>query len=318
MKSESVKSLIACYLREKQSSSHYDEVDGLSLAQCSLAGESFGSRQNRCAEMLCVAPAAPQPVLGDYLGPLEPQEESIVRGIGRQLCEIAEEFELDHMKAIENQASALGSKMVQFKHRCMPVAPSCGHIEIPVVRMGNSGGTANVAWRTINKTAIAGAHYSSSRGDISFAEGDKEKTIEIEIIRNQGDSDVCFVVELFNPEGTEVGAVNPLTVYITDHTNLYDDEKQVVENIINCGPNTSITNISWCLRDKVTVNTFKAALQCACSNANSIPEELALGFELLRVSLQSARFDQLTNVICNFFNHLPELEDIAQYFDEFN
>lgn len=42
-------------------------------------------------------------------GPLEPQEEAIVRGIGRQLCEISEEFELDHMKAIENQASALGN-----------------------------------------------------------------------------------------------------------------------------------------------------------------------------------------------------------------
>ncbi|GBN36461.1 hypothetical protein AVEN_116493-1, partial [Araneus ventricosus] len=69
------------------------------------------------------------------------------------------------------------------------------------------------------------------------------------------------------------------------------------------------------LSDNVTHNTFKAALLCLSSCADSIPDkELALGAELFRLTIPHARFSLLTNVFCEFFSYLPELEDLTSMF----
>ncbi|GIY42440.1 calx-beta domain-containing protein [Caerostris extrusa] len=293
MKPETIKSILRSYLSEKQRSTCYDAPDGFHRASSGImAGETFGDYEGRCSDILFMAPEAAHIPLEDLHVPLDADREALLQRIGRRLSEMSDDFQADYAEASKTHAA--GSKLC--------------------IRSGTTDGSANVAWRTADESAIAGFHYVGSNGSISFAEGDTEKTIKIEI--NQEGSDVCFTVELFNAEGINIGSFNPLTVYIVDDSvKLYDDERQVIKNIFNSSRNISISNVVSCLQDKVTPNTFKAALQYVCGSADSVPMELALASELVRHTLPYARLATLTNVLCDFCIYLPELEDIVTLFE---
>ncbi|GIY64124.1 calx-beta domain-containing protein [Caerostris darwini] len=308
MKPETIKSILRSYLSEKQRSACYDAPDGFPRASSGImAGETFGDYEGRCSDLLFMAPETAHIPLEDLHVPLDADREALLQRVGRRLSEISDHFQADYAEASKNRAA--GSKTLQFKQHVIQVPLTCRSIEIPIVRSGTTDGSANVAWRTADKSAIAGFHYVGSNGSISFAEGDTEKAIKIEI--NQEGFDVCFTVELFNAEGINIGSFNPLTVYIVDDSQLYADERQVIKNIFNSSRNISISNVVSCLQDKVTPNTFKAALQCVCGSADSVPMELALASELVRLTLPYARLATLTNVLCDFCIYLPELEDIV-------
>ncbi|GFS78323.1 calx-beta domain-containing protein [Nephila pilipes] len=313
MKPESIKSILHFYLQEKSCS---DDIDG-SFDFCDfgiMSGEAIaqcGGGFNDLYHMEADVPSSFHQYEEHY-EPLDPEREAIAQGIGRQLRQLSIEFDSDHAEAIRNQLPTIGTKSIQFKERFVHVSPSCGSIKIPVILTGSSDEMAQIAWRTYDKTAKSDIHYIGSQGNINFTKGDVEKIIEIKI-RNQEETDVCFAVELYHPQDTNIGHSNPVTVYIVDHSKLYDDEKQVVRNIFSSN-NISISNVLACMRDKVTNNTFKAALQRLCSTADTIPQELYLGSELLRLTLPHARFSTLNNVLCDFFSYLPEMEDITELF----
>jgi hypothetical protein len=66
------------------------------------------------------------------------------------------------------------------------VAQNAGSVAISVNRTGGSSGWAAVGYATANGTAIAGAHYASERGMVSWANGDmRPKTIMIPISNAQ-------------------------------------------------------------------------------------------------------------------------------------
>ncbi|GFY75008.1 calx-beta domain-containing protein [Trichonephila inaurata madagascariensis] len=184
----------------------------------------------------------------EHYVPLDPENEERAYRIGRQLRQMSIEFESDHMEAVMNLGQVNGTKSIEFKEHFMHVSPSW------------------ILWRTEDKTAKTGIHYTG------------------------------------------------MIIYIVDHSKLYEDEKQIIENIFSYN-NTSISEVFTCMRDKVTNNTFKAALQRLCSNADSIPQELYLGSELLRLTLPHANYSTLRSVLCDFFSYLPELEDITVLFE---
>ncbi|GFX09688.1 calx-beta domain-containing protein [Trichonephila clavipes] len=310
MKPESIKSILHFYLKEK--SSNYDDVDGLAYAEggrmSSEAVQEQGLFEFYLEDTEVAIPQHEEPYV-----PLDPENEERAYRIGRQLRQMSIEFESDHMEEVRNLGQVNGTKSIEFKERFMHVSSSCGIIKIPVIQTGSSNGIARISWRTEDKTAKTGIHYTGSQGYFDFTEGVEERMIELEIT-NQRETDVCFAVKLYDPEGTSIGHNNPVIIYIVDHSKLYEDEKLVIENIFNYN-NTSISEVFTCMRDNVTNNTFKAALQRLCSNADSIPQELYLGSELLRLTLPHANYSTLRNVLCDFFSYLPELEDITVLFE---
>ncbi|GBN13059.1 hypothetical protein AVEN_236669-1 [Araneus ventricosus] len=339
MKPESVKSILRSYLRERQHSSSYNDFHGFSSApskhrlvaqgltlesgkpfHCAgkivddlevFAPQSAGLLQDERNDLVVMQFQSADLPWDEHNVPLEPQLDELAIGVGRRLSQMSDEFDLNLIVPLNNLASSSGNGCIQFKERIIRVPATCDHVQIPIIRTRAEDSVVNATWRTCDKSAKAGLHYVNSEGNISFGQGDEEKTIEVEIIRDQERrTDIHFAVELFDSEGT----FNTLTVYIIDDSRLYPEEKQCIKNIFSCARNSSISEIVTCLRDKVTHNTFKAALQCLCSNADTIPKELALGAELLRLTMPHAPLSTLTNVLCGYFSYLPELEDIAHLF----
>ncbi|KAF8771746.1 hypothetical protein HNY73_019123 [Argiope bruennichi] len=295
MKPEEIKCILRSYLKEKEHSSAYDDIDGFSYAP-----------PEHMSDLMYMEFQPANLPLDELNAPLEHELEVIAVGIGRQLSEMSDEFELDHAEAINNQTPANG---IQFREHIIRVPPNNEFIQIPVVRDGSANGEVKVEWRTCDRSAKAGLHYVNSQGNISFAEGEEEKTIEIKLIKDQEKkTDICFAVELIDDRRT----FNTLMIYIDD-SKLYPEEQRIIENIFSAR-HISLSEIVSRLSDKVTHNTFKAALQCLCSNAETIPKELALASELLRLTLPHARLSTLTNVFFEFFSGLPDLEEVAALF----
>ncbi|CAL1298954.1 unnamed protein product [Larinioides sclopetarius] len=272
-------------------------------------GEPFHFAEGRANDLLFMHPHSPGLPLDVLNVQLPPEEESQAIAFGRQLSEMSDEFESDHTNACRSRSNSTDErKIVQFKKHIIHVPTTCALVQIPIIRTRAADRVVNARWRTCDKSAKAGLHYVKSEGSISLAQDEEEKTIEIAIIRNLDRSDIHFAVELFDAEGT----FNTLVIYIRDDSNLYPEEKQIVQNIFNCGHRISVSEIVTRLSDKVTPNTFKAALLCLSSCADSMPtKELALGAELLNQTTPYASLRTLTSVFCDFFSYLPELEDLV-------
>ncbi|CAL1298957.1 unnamed protein product [Larinioides sclopetarius] len=245
--------------------------------------------------------------------PLEPQLNELAIRTGRWLSQMSDEFDLNHIVPVNNHIFANGNRCIQFKECIICVPATCDLVQIPITRTRATGNVVNATWRTCDKSAKAGLHYVNSQGIISFAQDDEEQTIEVKIIRDlDRRNDLNFTVELYDDEGI----FNTLTVYIVDYSSLQPEEQQCIKNIFSRTRNISIPEIATCLREKVTCNTFKAALRCLCNNADTIPKELALGAELFRLTTQHrpVHVTLLTNAFCEYFSYLPELEDIVHLF----
>ncbi|KAF8771749.1 hypothetical protein HNY73_019124 [Argiope bruennichi] len=252
MKPESIKFVLKTYLKERENALRYNHVTSY-----------LSEPPEYMPDLLIMEPQAASLALDELNVPVEPQVEMLAVGIGRRLREIANGFDLN---AAINQASGIGNR-VQFKEHSIRVPSTCDCIQIPIVRTGALDGIVNVGWTTHDKSAKAGIHYVNSQGNISFAQSEEKKTIEVEMIEDREEKkDICFTVELFDARGT----FNTVTVYIVDDSNLYAEEKYFIKNIFSCADNIPISEIVTRLVDNVvTPNTFKAALQCTHSTAYS-------------------------------------------------
>ncbi len=86
-------------------------------------------------------------------------------------------------------------------------------ITIAVRRVGPNQVAASVDFQTADGSAIAGTDYQASSGTLSWEASDNaEKTIAVQV--NSVDVDKDFTIALSNPEGSELGATNSMTVTI--------------------------------------------------------------------------------------------------------
>lgn len=80
-----------------------------------------------------------------------------------------------------------------------------GHVELTIVRAQGLLGAVSVEYQTMNGNATDGVDYISNSGTVTFAEGEREKTIEVDIIDDSTpELGRQFFAELLNPAGGEL------------------------------------------------------------------------------------------------------------------
>lgn len=110
------------------------------------------------------------------------------------------------------------SQWVEFAQTVFEVNDNGGVAQIIVRRGCNSTGAVAVHYETSDDTALAGVHYQAASGDLTFADGELSKTIEVPLIDdNAYHGDLAFNVALSNPNGATLGNP-PGTVVIIHET----------------------------------------------------------------------------------------------------
>ncbi|KFM62324.1 hypothetical protein X975_20975, partial [Stegodyphus mimosarum] len=227
MKPQSIEYLLDCYVRERNS--RYDVVkygafilvvDGIRRHgpdNDRLAGETTIDLDDRCNELQFMYPQMAEPVAEPAVRqphhvPLSPEMEERTKQYARQLIAFSEEFEFIRSSCYKTQSS--DSSGIEFKDHNIFVSANSNTIKISVVR-NNSEQSAKAKWKTCDKTAKSGIHFVGSEGDVLFSEGELESIIEITLLENNDNGiDKRFQVELFDPEGNDVGKRNCITVNI--------------------------------------------------------------------------------------------------------
>jgi hypothetical protein len=84
--------------------------------------------------------------------------------------------------SIQGKGSTSSAGTVSLNASSYSVAQNGGTIAVSVRRANGSSGTASVKYATANGTAVAGTHYTSKSGTLSWANGDTaSKTISIPV-----------------------------------------------------------------------------------------------------------------------------------------
>lgn len=110
------------------------------------------------------------------------------------------------------------SPTVLFKKSNTVVSETAGTVTVPVWRDTNYHGAVTVDYATVDGTAAAGTDYVAKTGTISFADGETQKNITIDITDNALNDGVRrFTLQLSNPGGGAfLGATTSTTVTISD------------------------------------------------------------------------------------------------------
>jgi len=107
-------------------------------------------------------------------------------------------------KQVENEFLRRRSSMIsqdlsyfQFPAEEYSFLETAGEVYVPIVRYGNIDIVANVNYETVDGTAREGKSYESSKGTLTFAEGEVEKKIPLTIIHDDvWNEDLNFLVSL--------------------------------------------------------------------------------------------------------------------------
>jgi hypothetical protein len=103
---------------------------------------------------------------------------------------------------------------IHFNAASYRVKESAGSFALVVTRNGDTSQAATVHYATSDGTATAGSDYNSASGDLTFAPGETEKTITLQIIDDDlYEGDETFSVTLSSPVGGDLGlAVTVITI----------------------------------------------------------------------------------------------------------
>ncbi|NJO14861.1 MAG: hypothetical protein HC877_03675 [Thioploca sp.] len=98
------------------------------------------------------------------------------------------------------------------------IAPLEGIIQVPVKRMGSNKGLVTVKYQTQDGTAIAGKHYQTNQGILTWADGEiGEQWIGIDTWDNKlPEENKYFSLSLSQPNGAVLGEYSQTTVLIQD------------------------------------------------------------------------------------------------------
>ena len=116
---------------------------------------------------------------------------------------------------------------MQFASSAVAVSEAGGHVDITVIRNGDTSGTATVNYNTFDESQTGHASqksdYEISAGTLTFAPGEASKTFRILIVDdkdfspfpagNEGDETISLA--LSNPTGAGVGLGSPNTAAVT-------------------------------------------------------------------------------------------------------
>lgn len=109
----------------------------------------------------------------------------------------------------------------EFGTTLAKVSKTIGTAQIPVKRFGGVNGSVTVSYATSNTSAIAGTHYTSSSGMLTWADGETgEKNITVPVTATASPQGAKqFRLTLSTPSsGTGIGTYNAISVLIEDPT----------------------------------------------------------------------------------------------------
>ncbi len=111
--------------------------------------------------------------------------------------------------------------VIDFSTNAITVAENGTNIVLSIDRTGVITNTASVKVSTVAGTAKAGSDYTAVTQTVTFASGETNKTVTVNIVNDTVvESTETFTVSLSSPVNAVVGLNTPLTVTITDDDTL--------------------------------------------------------------------------------------------------
>jgi len=114
-------------------------------------------------------------------------------------------------------AAIQANGVVQFASGSQSVSEAAGSLAVTVTRIGTSG-SSTVNYVTTSGTASAGSDFTTTNGNLSFADGEASKTITVPIIQDTTfEGSESFTVTLSGPTGsTTLGSPSSTTITILE------------------------------------------------------------------------------------------------------
>ncbi|MGE5397774.1 MAG: FG-GAP-like repeat-containing protein [Chitinophagales bacterium] len=109
--------------------------------------------------------------------------------------------------------------ILNFDGSAFGVNEACGQVTVTVNRKCGRDGTVTVNYYTVDGTATAGSDYTTTKGTLTFSEGESSKTISIPIINdNRGETLETFTLNITKPStGAVIGSQDSIRIEITDN-----------------------------------------------------------------------------------------------------
>ncbi|CAD5118698.1 DgyrCDS7380 [Dimorphilus gyrociliatus] len=123
---------------------------------------------------------------------------------------------------------------LEFKHNCMLIKEHCGHARIPVTRLDGCDGDIQIRWYTKDGKSKLNRDYLGKEGYLKFCNGQRQRNIEIEILKDALLEEDTGGFEVFlDPDdaslGVKVGKIDRVAISI-----LPDEEfRGVLSRIVN-------------------------------------------------------------------------------------
>lgn len=107
---------------------------------------------------------------------------------------------------------------LRFNSGSYSVNEGAGSATITVVRWGNNSAAASVDYATGNGTALAGADYTATAGQLSFAPGQTRMSFTVPILEDSAVEGIERAnLSLSNPSGAILGSPNTARLVINDN-----------------------------------------------------------------------------------------------------
>ena len=116
---------------------------------------------------------------------------------------------------------------LQFNPSIYSVSETSDKVTVVVARTGGSNGIVTIEYATQDATATVGSDYEATTGTLTFADGEVNKTISINILENSGEEgDETFEIVLGTiTGGASVGGQDTATITITEPSDDESDSK---------------------------------------------------------------------------------------------
>lgn len=127
-----------------------------------------------------------------------------------------------------NPTTATATSLIQFGSAIVGTSESGGHVDLNVIRIGSTSGSATINYNTFDSSGTGRANqksdYEIAAGKLTFAAGETSKTIRILTIDDKNDeSDEVLNLYLSNPTGAGAGLGSPALATVT----IFDDDTGV-------------------------------------------------------------------------------------------
>lgn len=110
-----------------------------------------------------------------------------------------------------------GNTNIAFSASQYSTGESNGTATVTISRSGGTSGQSTVEYETINGTALAGSEYTMTKGTLTFAAGETQKSFQIPITNNTAIEGMKTVnLSLKNPTGSLLGSPTSATLSIID------------------------------------------------------------------------------------------------------